>query len=243
MTIQATDKQRRSFHYRALTKSGAVFTDLGDVTIPANFGDSDANELNAAKQMGLAELSTLPRGGIKGADTQAWLDENGYQVGEESNRAYLQTDGKLVAKLAPGEVLILPAMATLPEGDGGCEPQGYEDGRLCYPVPRRESNLWFRVTGEATAKMFAKICGVDLRHERFTNHAIAQTGMARINVIVIRDDIGETPAYHLLTDSASAAYIWGALLDAMDEFGGKPVGMDALQKLIASSSEPLLKEA
>jgi sarcosine oxidase subunit gamma len=34
-----------------------------------------------------------------------------------------------------------------------------------------------------------------------------------------------------LADSASAEYLWGCLADAMDEFGGTPVGLSALRQL------------
>ena len=36
---------------------------------------------------------------------------------------------------------------------------------------------------------------------------------------------------HLLADIASAEYLWGAVLDAMAEFGGRPVGLAALRIL------------
>ena len=76
--------------------------------------------------------------------------------------------------------------------------------------------------------MFAKICGIDLRPKAFEMHAIAQTSVARTNAIIIRDDIADTPAFHMLGDSASAGYMWGCLLDAMAEFDGGPVGLQAV---------------
>ena len=79
--------------------------------------------------------------------------------------------------------------------------------------------------------MFAKLCGVDLRVDHFPDLAIAQTSVARSNAIVIRDDLGATPTFHLLGDSASAAYMWDVLLDAMAEFEGAPVGLKALKAL------------
>ena len=49
--------------------------------------------------------------------------------------------------------------------------------------------------------------------------------------IVIRADLGRTPAYYVLADSASAEYLWGCLMDAMEEFSGAPVGLLALRQL------------
>ena len=44
-------------------------------------------------------------------------------------------------------------------------------------------------------------------------------------------DAGETLAYYLLTDIASASYMWASLRDAMDEFDGLPVGLGAIRRL------------
>ena len=43
------------------------------------------------------------------------------------------------------------------------------------------------------------------------------------------DSGGDFLAYHPLTDSASAGYMWMCRLDAMAEWGGVPVGLSALQ--------------
>jgi sarcosine oxidase subunit gamma len=58
-----------------------------------------------------------------------------------------------------------------------------------------------------------------------------QTNVARLNAIIIRRDIAEVPVFDLLSDIASAVYLWHALLDAMDEFGGKPIGLTAVRTL------------
>ena len=47
--------------------------------------------------------------------------------------------------------------------------------------------------------------------------------------IILRQDLGELPVFHLLADSASADYLWDCLVDAMAEFDGAPVGLAALR--------------
>ena len=80
--------------------------------------------------------------------------------------------------------------------------------------------------------MLAKVCAVDLRPQVFAANAIAQTNVARLNVIVIRGDLGPVPAFDLITDLASAVYLWGALLDAMAEYDGAPIGLAAIRALL-----------
>ncbi len=105
-----------------------------------------------------------------------------------------------------------------------------------YPVPRRHTHFWFLATGSHATAMFAKICGVDLRPGKFEVGRIAQTSIARMNTVAVRDDQGDVPAYHLLGDSASGAYLWNCLIDAMSEFDGAPVGLAALQAIVGKNN-------
>ena len=213
---------RRSFVHDELVAAGAMFAPVADAEIARSFGD-ETGERAAVRSLALADLSPLPRWGAKGRDTMAWAAEAGLVLGEAPNVAYRQPSGLLIAKLAASEVVMLPDLsgpkdAPLPSGDG----------RLCFPVPRRESSLWFRLLGSRTPEMLAKLCGIDFRADRFADLAIAQTSIARMNGVLIRDDHGATPAFHLLADSASASFLWRSLLDAMDEYRGRIVGTAAL---------------
>lgn len=232
---QATDFLRRSFCYRRLDALGANYAEINRGAAPLDFGDAEA-EREAAKTLGLADLSMLPRTGFKGAGTAEWLAGQGVKVPEQSNRTTRQDGGALAARLAPGELLILDEES----GEGKlveklnaawwAETRPPETPRG-FPVPRQDSHAWFLVTGEKAAAMFAKICAVDLRPHKFEELEIAQTSVARLSAVVIRNDRGGTLAYHLLFDSASATYLWDVLIDAMEEFSGRPVGLTAVRGL------------
>ncbi len=232
------DFPRRGFLDRKLAEAGATFGTLAGAAVALDYGDPGA-ELQAAQRLGLADLSVLPRSGFKGAGTPAWLAGQGVALPEASNRAARQKGGELAARLAPNELLILGALAS---GAGGLAetleaawaaeslPPATPRG---FPLPRRDSHAWFLVTGAAAAAMFAKLCGVDLRAGKFADLEIAQTSVARITGVIIRDDIGGQLSYHLLCDSASAAYLWDCLIDAMAEFEGRPVGLAVVRTLRA----------
>lgn len=174
----------------------------------------------------LRDLSPLRRTGFKGADTAKWLAAQGLAFGAAHNRAYPQPDKSLLARLSPGEFLLLGGRdggAGLVETLEAAWSWQAELG-LCFPVPRQDSHCWFRLSGPACPRMFAKICAIDLRPHKFADGAIAQTSIARLNGILIRQ--GE--CFHLLADSASAEYLWGCLIDAMEEFGGSVAGIASL---------------
>lgn len=181
--------------------------------------------------LALVDLCLVPRSGFKGRGTPEWLQAQGVTL-TEPNRAARQADGTLAVRLAPREVLLLApwsgAAADLihrldrawPGGREGAEPRG-------YPVPRADSHCWFLLAGRDGPATLAKLCGVDLRTDRFAPLQVAQTQAARISVVIVRDD-SDPPAWHLLADSASADYLWSCLTDAMQEFAGVTLDRAAL---------------
>jgi len=135
----------------------------------------------------------------------------------------------LVARLADTEVLILNKIHCEQNQCSSLdEKYKASSSDRCYSVPRYDSSAWLYITGEHASAMFAKICGVDLRANKFPNGSIAQTSIARMNGIIVRDDLNDLPAFHLVFDSASANYMWAALKDAFKEFDGTCIGYNSL---------------
>jgi sarcosine oxidase subunit gamma len=236
VSISPAAHPRRSCIYRVLQQAGARFAPVNDAAIAVDFGKAVETEVAQASTMGIADLSVLLRTGFKGAGAVEWLTSQGLAIGPDSNRAYPQPGGELAARLAPTEIFLIDGLAGTGElirRLNAAWSWGSERPRklIGYPMPRSESHAWFMVTGNQAPAMFAKICGVDLRLHRFAVGAIAQTSVAKMSAIVIRADLGGTPAFHLLADSASAEYLWTCVLDAMAEFDGAPVGWSALREL------------
>jgi len=228
---------RRSFVYRTLVRLNAEFTPINGAAVAMTCGASAEAELAAGRELGLADLSPMPRTGFKGAGTVEWLTTQGLTIGADSNLAYPQTGGALAARLAPTEILLLDSL----DGEGRMAAQlegawrwGEERPRkpIGYRVPRGESHCWFAVTGDKAAAMFAKICGVDLRPAKFAPGRLAQTSVAKLSAIVIRCPAGAVPCFYLLADSASAEYLWEGVNDAMTELGGRPIGLTAVRGLV-----------
>lgn len=230
--VNPASLSHRSFLYRVHAAAGAQFVEAGGFAVPDTYGKSVDEETARAHEMGIADLSHLPRTGFKGWNTAAWLSGQGCTFDDASNRAYAQACSARLLRLAPNELAVLGDVkgesGLVDKLIGAWDPAA-PDGT--FQVPRAETNCWLKVTGEHAAGMFAKICAVDLRPQHFDDGAIAQTNIARLNCIVARHDIGLTTTYDILTDCASADYFWAALLDAMEEFSGAPVGVAAITQL------------
>jgi sarcosine oxidase subunit gamma len=233
MGIVPTALPRRSFIWRELASLGAEFAEVNGSAAAMTLASGEAAETLQARDMALADLTALPRGGYKGWTALEWLRGQGVAIGE-NNTTVAQPDGTRVARLADSEALILgDLVGTSATLDRVQAAWSIDTAVGAYPVPRPDTNFWFAISGRHAAEMMAKICGVDLRPHKFPEGAVAQTSVARSSAIVIRHDLGATLGYDMLADSAAASFMWTSLLDAMGEFGGRPVGLRALVALAA----------
>lgn len=236
-STQPTDVRRRSPVYRLNAAVGARFAAYADTMLVTDYGELDA-ESSAARRLALCDLTVLPRIGFKGAGTRDWLASRNVALPAATNLAVLQPDGCTAAQLGPQEILMLSDLtgesdlaATL-EADwqsSDLTPRG-------YPLPRRETHAWFRISGERSAEMFAKMSAIDLRPHKFDLHQVTQTSIARATGIIVRNDVGSTLAYDLLVDWTMAEYYVHVLLDAMAEFDGRLIGHRALLALTATAA-------
>ena len=230
--------KRRSFIYRKLAAAGAEFAEVNGGAVAMRYPVRGEQEATTARRMALADLSVLPHCGVKGRGTVEWLTSQGLAIGADSNKAYRQAGGELAARLAPTEIFLLDSLQGTGQligklGSAWQWAPAAPRPQQGYPTPRQDSHGWFMVTGEKSAEMFAKICGVDLRPRHCPVGTIAQTSIAKMNGIIIRADLGSTLAYHLLADIASAEYLWTCLEDAIAEYDGGIVGLAALRSLQA----------
>ncbi|WP_206019936.1 sarcosine oxidase subunit gamma [Pseudomaricurvus alkylphenolicus] len=212
---------KRSAVYRNLT--GARFKEMaGSAIVAANNNGSDK-----ATRSGLLDLSTLPRVGYRGGNAASFLETVDLPVPSKPNQFLQASGGELVLRLSPQEFWVLSALR-----DEGENIEALRRRQLptsdCYSLYCQDSHAWLVMTGEHLPQTLAKVCGVDLSDEAFPVGAIAQTSVARINVIVVHHEVNNIPCFSLLCDSAAAEYLWDCLLDAMGEFGGEAVGIECL---------------
>lgn len=236
MTDIAPDSlSRRSFVYHKLRSLGARFREHAGAAVAVSIGEV-AEEAAQARVMALCDLSPLSRCGFKGKGAADWLAGQGLLL-PEVNRALRHANGVLIARLGAADFMVLDGLqrgaSMARELAAQWEREASEPGARGNPVPRQDSYCWFCASGARAPDMLAKICAVDLRLHRFAPGCIAQTQVAQLNAVVIRADLGTVPAFHLFADSASAGYWWDCMVDAMQEFSGRPVGLDALCELEA----------
>ena len=240
-SLDPTTGMRRSQLYRRHINNKAVFKNTGYgydfVVSHYDNGNDQHTELDQARSMAICDLSTLPKIGFKGSGAPSWAESQGVKLPDSANRSIIQSDGCLVAKLSDQELLVLSDILAKSHQVAALAEQSTRDhldnDTQTYLLPRGDSHCWLAVTGEQAAEMFSKVCGVDLRPHKFALGNIAQTSVAKTNVIVIRQDLGQTLSYYILCDISATEFLWDCLLDAMQEYAGSPVGISALEDLVS----------
>ena len=79
--------------------------------------------------------------------------------------------------------------------------------------------------------MLAKLCAIDFRDSNFKMLQVAQTSVARLNAIILREDLGGSHGFHILADRGSAEYLWDCIVDAGGEYAIQVVGLRLLGEL------------
>lgn len=222
---------RRSQLYRRHCSANASFEEVAGAAVVCRYAGTD-EEVRLASHLAIADLSTLPRAGFKGAGAPGWLEAQGVQLPKRANQTRRTADGGLIARLSSTEFLVLADLATKSTLASSLQEKlSLEVPHGVYSLPRGDSHCCLAISGACAAATLAKLCGVDLRAHKFGEREIAQTSLARSNAIILRSDFATTPGFFILSDVSVTEYLWDALLDAMLEFDGQPVGIAALRAL------------
>ena len=228
----------RSPVYRKTHTDATAVTQVNGFTVPLNVGKESA-EIASLRTLALCDFSWLPRVGFKGRNTVSALAKQGLSIPEQPNALATVGDGRLVIRLGVNEFLVLADLNSL-EGssaetfcDLGMNNIEFIDPDVYY-LPRQDSHACFVIAGDFVPKLMAKICAVDLSVDQFPNYSVAQTAVARLSAIIVRNDLAGTPCYLILIDSASAEYLWDCVACAMQEFDGGVVGLKAIRAALSA---------
>lgn len=183
---------------------------------------------HAVQSCGLVDLTNLARVGFRGLDAAQYLAAQGFTLPEKPNTLITQSDGSQVARLSATEYMILGGLQDFGERIAQLEKAWVMNDQLNYLLPRQDSHAWFQITGVYLAPIMAKICAVDLSPDVFTIGQVVQSSVARINAIIMNVSDEKTSKFNILCDRTMALYLWDVVLDAMQEFNGEVLGINAL---------------
>jgi len=97
-------------------------------------------------------------------------------------------------------------------------------------VTQGNAELW--LMGPKSAELLSRLCGLDFNNNSFPNGTAKQSSVAKTTQIIMRRDLGDTPAYALIGGRSLAAYLWQTILEAGHDLGIQPIGQEAVRNFL-----------
>ena len=204
-----------------------AWTRVDSMPTVARYGAGDAQ---AARVIGIGDLSARRRCGFKGAGTAAWLVQQGLPIPSQPNTWLELTPGagSLIARLGRTEFMIEDA-----QGGTQCAAlEGSAPPAKVYPVLRQDAELV--LTGERSEDLLLQTCSVEFAALDRAARPAVLTSMVGVGVTVIACPPGPAVSsadawrYRIWCDGSYGAYLWQTLVEIARELGGGPIGLEAL---------------
>ncbi len=89
----------------------------------------------------------------------------------------------------------------------------------------------FLLAGPRSRDVLRKLTSLNVSGSALPDLACGQASVAHVRAIILRQDLGNESAFHLLVSREYAESVWDSLLHAGHEFHVAPFGLKALQTL------------
>jgi heterotetrameric sarcosine oxidase gamma subunit len=185
--------------------------------VPGRFTSTEREAAQAREGAGLADVSWMVRFELKGYGLKAPPN-----FGQGSRLWPLAPRHLLLTCDPPARAAVIATLQSFREAAS--------DLALPAPVYWTEMTSVYAqllLAGPRSRDVLCKLTSLNLGEKALPNQGCAQTSLAHTQAIVLRDDLGRLPAFHLLVSREYAQSVWEALLHAGLEFSLAPFGLEA----------------
>jgi len=185
--------------------------------VPARYASPEREAATVREAAGLADVSWMVRFELKGYGLKA-----SPQFGQALRTWTLAPRHYLLTCEPPARGEVIATLQSLREAAS--------DLALPAPVYWTEMTSIYAqllLAGPRSRDVLCKLTWLNLADNALPNLGCAQTSLAHAQAIVLRDDLGSLPAFHLLVSREYAQSVWEALLHAGLEFHLAPFGLEA----------------
>lgn len=182
---------------------------------------NDATKLNA---VALADLSFLPRFGLKGPAAGQWLESQNVVLPVKANGWTSLPGAGVIARLGRSEFFLEDGVAT--NTVGAIRTALGTGAPGVYPVIRQDAG--FVLAGMRANELLVQTCNVNFEEFGAEEEIAVMTQMIGVSVLAIRASHEQMPCYRLWCDPTFAPYFWETLSGIAGELGGGVIGVDSL---------------
>lgn len=199
---------RRTALFHSHSQTGAQFVDYNGWQMPVRFTSVREEASHVVDAAGVADLSCIGKFDLKGRGVPSLNPPAG------SQSWLLGRNHNLLTCLPADRERVLASIESAPD---------------IYTTDVTSAYAGFLVAGPRSRDILRKLTSLNV--SALSNLACGQASLAHAHAIVLREDLGALPAFHLLVSRYYGESVWEAILHAGQEFGLEPFGLEAWQEL------------
>jgi len=182
------------------------------------------NETTIAAHLGIADVSCLPRFGVKGANAASWLLSQGITTPDRPNTWNTLPDSGIIARLGLTEFLIEDSLQSqlAPRLMEACQ----QPSARVYPVLRQDAAIV--LCGSAINELLLQTCSFNFRALSLADRPVILTSMIGAAVTILPGERNGKPFYRLWCDGTYGVYVWETLGAIVEEIGGGAIGLEGV---------------
>ena len=230
-----TPVRRTAMHYQHVER-GAVMEDRDGWQQPVRFTSVDEEFQQLQTTGGLCDISPVGKLNLQGDELEPFLNAAFPGLGPLSvgsvRRLNLEHNPDVgpvvIARLADDEAWILTGIN---QAQSVADALGEQADQCAHVLDITSGLCGVSIAGPLAQRVLAGVSELDTDAEIFPNMTCAQTNAAEIHNMLLRIDFESLPGYQLYFGREFGEYMWDALLEAAEEYGITPVGIEAMARL------------
>jgi sarcosine oxidase, subunit gamma len=171
----------------------------------------------------IADLSSIPRFGVKGVGAEVWLATQSIAVPDRPNSWAFLSKGGIIARLGINEFVIEDRTIS-PQLIKACK----SPPARVYPVLRQD--LAIALMGTKVNELLLQTCNFNFQSLSITENPVILTSMAGVNVTVIPGVLQEQLFYRIWCDRTFGTYLWETLNAIAFELDGSAIALETFTK-------------
>ncbi len=226
-----------AMHHRHLVL-GATMVEEEGWQRPAKYTTSDAELAAVREGVGLCDVSPVGKLLMEGAGIEPLIQSSApgslaLQVGQVVRQGLLDGQGAvldqvLLCRLAHDQLFLLTSpektqavVASLGQHLDGC----------LHLVDMTSVYAGMVVAGPWGGETLAKVTELNLSLSALPDLSCVQGSVAQVHALAVRADRGDLACYEVYVSRDLGEFVWDAIVDAGQEFGIAPFGVEALRRL------------
>jgi sarcosine oxidase subunit alpha len=209
---------------------GALFTERHGWQVVARFRSAEAEVQAARAGIGVADVSASIKVSLQGpgvSDLAQALVPDGSAA--ETHGVGVLPGGRAFACRLTDEHLLLIAMTTEARDLAPRETQGVVVSDVT------SAHAGFVVVGPQTEALLRRLTHLDVRPAALPVNSCVETALAGVEALLIRTTESALPSLRIYVAWDMAEYVWERLIEAGREWQVTPLGLEALNRLVAGA--------